>query len=105
MSSKQKPEILRKRKLANVMNITSLPLQKLLSILKILKFFNGAKCLTDKCTSFAYNLVNVENDEDGKNESTNSNNNRKCKRTICLSYLLKLFKLWWCATNETSQKT
>ena len=68
------------------------------------QFFNGVKCLTDKCTSFVYNLLNVENGKASKNEGTNSNSEWNPKWTTCLSYLLELFKLSWCATNETSQK-
>ena len=37
------------------------------------KFFNGIKCLTDKYFSFVYNLVNVENGEDGEHIDKNSN--------------------------------
>ena len=37
------------------------------------QFFNGVKCLTDKCMYFVYKLVIVENGEDSKNEGTNSN--------------------------------
>ena len=37
------------------------------------KIFNGIKCLTDKCNSFVYDLVNVEKSEDVKHIGTNSN--------------------------------
>ena len=37
------------------------------------QYFNSVKCLTDKCISFVYNLVNLENGEGGKNEGTSSN--------------------------------
>lgn len=103
MSSKQKPKILRKK--SNECYECHFPPITKTSKYFDNQYFNSVKCLTDKCISFVYNLVNLENGEGCKNEGTSSNSKWKRKRTTYLSYLLKLLKLWWCATNGTSQKT